>query len=62
LYNFGKSYRDVFDNAVEVSLVDLDNIKLVEKTITAQNKWIEKKRDDIATRMWNDYLVYIQKE
>jgi DDE superfamily endonuclease len=62
LYNFGKQRGDTFDDAIEV-IAGLDNdIEPFEKTITAQNKWMEKMRDNIAVRIWNDYLLYIRKD
>jgi hypothetical protein len=62
LYNFGKQCgeEDTFDEAtlsVE-SHVQTDNFEV----ISGGNKWMDKRRDDIAEQMWNDYQSYIQED
>jgi hypothetical protein len=62
LYNFGKNCGEdyMFNKAIPtIESQDQDDNLEVLVTRTG-NKWIEKKRDDIATRMWNDYQMYIQ--
>jgi hypothetical protein len=62
LYNFGKQCgeEDTFDEAtlsVE-SHVQTDSFEV----ISGGNKWMDKRRDDIAEQMWNDYQSYIQED
>jgi hypothetical protein len=61
LYNFGKDYGEdyMFDEAIP-TIESQDQDDSLEVLVTGTgNKWMEKKRDDIATRMWNDYQIYI---
>jgi hypothetical protein len=65
LYNFRKQCgeEDIFDSLEDFE-AELDEDEGIEYTssITVQNKWIDKKRDDIAEKMWKDYQNYIQKD
>lgn len=58
LYNFRKQCgeEDVFEDCEESELAE----DAIVQTITVGNQWMDKKRDDIAKRMWNDYQSYIQ--
>jgi hypothetical protein len=50
----------MFDKAIP-TIESQDQDDNVEVLITGTgNKWMEKKRDDIATKMWNNYQLYIQ--
>jgi DDE superfamily endonuclease len=59
LYNFGKQYReeDLFiDNTTPI---DISDISIEEsEVIGVGNVWMNQKRDEIATRMWNEYQSY----
>jgi hypothetical protein len=64
LYNFGKQCGedDTFEDE-DLESVDVeDQTESIEngRFIEHRNKWMEKKRDDIADRMWTDYQNYIQ--
>ena len=62
LYNFGREHgeEDMFlDDAID-SVPSLSFSEDAE-FIGPQNKWIEKKRDNIAKRMWIDYQNYIRR-
>jgi hypothetical protein len=62
LYNFGKDCGEdyTFDEAIS-TIESQDQDSSLEVLVTGTgNKWMEKKRDDIATRMWNDYQRYIK--
>lgn len=65
MYNFRKQCgeEDIFDSLEDFE-AELDEDEGIEYTssITVQNKWIDKKRDDIAEKMWKDYQNYIQKD
>jgi DDE superfamily endonuclease len=58
LYNFRKQCgeEDAFEDYEESELAE----DTIVQTITKGNLWMDKKRDDIAERMWNDYQSYIQ--
>ena len=50
----------MFDKAIP-TIKSQDQDDNLEGLVTGTgNKWMEKKRDDIVTRMWNDYQLYIQ--
>jgi DDE superfamily endonuclease len=63
LYNFGKQLGDK-DTFVEEFVDGTGDLNQPEETsgLGTGNKWMEKKRDEIANRMWKDYQAYIQKE
>jgi hypothetical protein len=66
LYNFGKQNgeEDTFsgDGDSNSSVDNFDDSQEFDLSpLKAGNKWMEAKRDEIAKRMWDDYLLYIQK-
>ena len=62
LYNFGKDYGEdyMFNEAIPTNESQDQDSNLEVLVTGTGNKWMEKKRDDIAARMWNDYQVYIE--
>jgi hypothetical protein len=64
LYNFGKQHKEV-DTFESDSWVNEDTDKDFSssrgKSSAIRAKMIEKKRDEIADKMWKDYQEYIQK-
>jgi hypothetical protein len=65
LYNFCKEHNeaDIFEGEDNDS-VELDRPEqdIVPSRSGPGNKWMERKRDEIAERMWNDYQMYIAPE
>jgi hypothetical protein len=65
LYNFGKQYGEV-ELFLEDGIDDIDDIHEVEdeditsEKRTIQSKWMDEKREQIATDMWKDYELYNQ--
>ena len=62
LYNFGKDCGEdfMFNEAISTVESEDQNDNLEILVTGTGNKWMEKKRDDIAARMWNDYQMYIE--
>jgi hypothetical protein len=64
LYNFGKQ-RGETDTFEEDNWLDLlsveEEVPYESGSVAAGAKKMEKKRDEIAERMWNDYKKYMQK-
>jgi hypothetical protein len=65
LYNFCKEHNeaDTFEGEDNDS-VELDQPEqdIVPSRSGPGNKWMERKRDEIAERMWSDYQIYIAPE
>ena len=60
LYNFGKQCReesDFVNNTFDITNVHIGNDNQIE---TPSNKQMDKKRDNLADKMWKDYQLYIQ--
>lgn len=61
LYNFGKYYSDInLEEKDDINITD----QVIEYQIEAESEsqvkgrlLMEQKRDDIAQRMWDDYLL-----
>jgi hypothetical protein len=60
LYNFGKQHgeTDLFINDIQDDIDELEEIEEGNKGTTARNVWMDQKRDQIATQMWEDYQLY----
>jgi hypothetical protein len=65
LYNFCKEHNeaDTFEGEDNDSVeLDQPEQNIVPSRSGPGNKWMERKRDEIAERMWNDYQIYIAPE
>ena len=63
LYNFGKQCgedSEFIDKAFDVTGSLKDYVEQTEALVTIGSKQMDKKRDDIADKMWKDYQLYIQ--
>jgi DDE superfamily endonuclease len=61
LYNFRKQCGEEDIEGFEAELGE-DEVIEHSSSITIQNKWMDKKRDNIAAKMWKDYQEYIQED
>jgi hypothetical protein len=66
LYNFCKEHNEAetFEGEDNNDSVELNQPKqdIAPQGVGPANKWMERKRDEIAQRMWNDYQMYIALE
>jgi hypothetical protein len=60
LFNFGRQYGEVdqFNEENLDSIDEEDDILEENRTTTTRSAWMDKKRDQIASQMWEDYQQY----
>jgi hypothetical protein len=60
LYNFGKQCGEESDFINEAFDITNEHTSDDDQIETPSNKQIDKKRDDLADKMWKDHQLYIQ--
>ena len=65
LYNFIRQHEDIDHELAEVELEDEEGAEEgaeVEEVKGTRNKYMNKKREEIAQQMWKDYQEYLNRE